>query len=495
MFPDMELVREAQVELDYVIQESVAAITNLLNQRKPAKVKKPVTVSTEKIYGRQPNKPKSATLHAKATSDGNVNTSAVERLETPVIEAIATPEETPKQNTPSPNEVLADLLSFEANAFESKGGTPATVIIPVAGATHIRNNKTTSKNEVIGINDLLSGYINDEENGDQRDAEPSNSSFLDIDNLYGRSKIDIDNLHGQSKGENTTQAVEKVHPKTKALHQASEKVHLTPKRPQKPGRPKAEIRKTFKTLFQSAQPTDQRTNDSTYGHNAQPSRKKNVMKANGKETLRTLSQSIQSVTERNSGLTNSPNAPLPRSLMRSLIKKGLLTDEMMVQLHKEWKEAQEHGEVLSEQGEVPTESLKDNQRMNSTSNSMSDTQGEVPSESTALRDNQRMNSTSNSISDSLGASGKNSDSGHTVIEKPIERNQSLADAETETMNDNNNAESKQMSSSGGVNSDEVSINDVESRNNNTNAQQTNSSDSDNKGSTLAKFFQSFKIGK
>ena len=48
MFPDMELVRESQIELDYVIQESVAAITALLKGHKAARVKAPVIIATEK---------------------------------------------------------------------------------------------------------------------------------------------------------------------------------------------------------------------------------------------------------------------------------------------------------------------------------------------------------------------------------------------------------------------------------------------------------------
>ena len=56
MFSDMELVRESQIELDYVIQESVAAITALLKGHKAARVKAPVIIATEKTYGRRLHK-------------------------------------------------------------------------------------------------------------------------------------------------------------------------------------------------------------------------------------------------------------------------------------------------------------------------------------------------------------------------------------------------------------------------------------------------------
>ena len=51
MFPDMELTRESQSELDYVIQISVAAITALLKGQRP-KVKPDIIIASEKSYGK-----------------------------------------------------------------------------------------------------------------------------------------------------------------------------------------------------------------------------------------------------------------------------------------------------------------------------------------------------------------------------------------------------------------------------------------------------------
>ena len=67
MFPDMEFIREAQSELDYVIRSSVAAITSLLKGKTPG-IRPAKVISSEKKFGKwvpplaQPNPTRVETL-------------------------------------------------------------------------------------------------------------------------------------------------------------------------------------------------------------------------------------------------------------------------------------------------------------------------------------------------------------------------------------------------------------------------------------------------
>ena len=484
MFPDMELVKESQIELDYVIQESVAAITALLNAHKTARVKVPITISTEKTYGKKMKK---------------TNSPVAGTVDSPVAD-------------------ISDILS------DSNVHSVDLEAVDIEGVETVPHNKTNFNNKAVDIGDILKGYsANENDNREEREIglsdtvvtegkyyrassrvnranqdkihpgdmlgdmgkDGSNNAFSRKNNIDTKDmslKQELKDLSGRDSKQSITQAFDKVYAKNRS--EVEVKTNINP------------TRKTIKQEGKTSILSKTVDIDTNYAKAVKenPVETKKYQK-NGK-TLKTLFQSTQPKgVETNQSLTDATHAvpPKKQSLMRALIKKGLITDEMMAQLHREWKEAQQQNQTM-------TELITPNAEQRTSTNST------LPS-----NDLDRKHKKSKKKQLDL----KNLKSHRSVTEKPLETNKNLTnDSYTETDNNNddtetdsnNDTEARQKTSSDSF-SDSVSVsvggNGDSDGNNSTKSEERTSSHSDSLNNSvnvsnstfITRLAQFFKDGK
>ena len=299
MFPDMELVKESQIELDYVIQESVAAITALLNAHKTARVKVPITISTEKTYGKKMKK---------------TNSPVAGTVDSPVAD-------------------ISDILS------DSNVNSDDLEAIDIEGVETVPHNKTNFNNKAVDIGDILKGYSAIEnDNREEREICLSDTGVTEGKYYKNRASSSVnranqDKIHpGDMLGDTGKDGTNNAFSRKNNID--TKDMSLKQKLKDLSGRDIKQSITQAKSVKENPVETKKHQKNGT--------------------TLKTLFQSTQPVTEKpvetNQSLTEASHAVPSKnqSLMRALIKKGLITDEMMAQLHREWKEAQQQNQTMTE---------------------------------------------------------------------------------------------------------------------------------------------------
>ena len=451
MFPDMELVRESQTELDYVIQESVAAITALLKGAKTVKTKAPVIIATEKSYGRrlqlQPHKEKLKTkVHGAVTI--NEGSKATIQMENVVDSQLSDADSQISDRTASP---VADLFS-DSNPLYDDQETGHK------GVETISHNETDIMKEIIDIRETKykidlpvvnrecediqkkkNIFSADKNKGEENVIDLIDDTIKDMDVV--RESEDKKNAFSTVKGirqQNETDLVGNrfrnmgVKESEKYIKRAFGRVYAINRgegedadinQPENTG-----IRDHLNSHFKKVK---QHPFDFHFSKNIKQGNKSAFIKTEdidtknirGRETLlynkfgvrmpkrprnnlmnlKNLFQSSESVTEKpaetGESLTveSQPGPMEEESLMSTLIKKGLITEEMMAQLHREWREAQErtHSNSDSDSDGDSVSNRKAEQRTLRNSDSDSDSVGNRKAK-------QRTSRNSDSDSNSVG---------------------------------------------------------------------------------------------
>ena len=149
MFPDMEFIREAQSELDYVIRSSVAAITSLLKGKTPG-IRPAKVISSEKKFGKwvpplaQPNPTLVETLETSPLhiSDFFVNT---DKAQVEAEDQISDKESSGSES--SDKIVNSDKLEVEAEVQNSDEESSRSEISETIQSAHaVRNIVQSMRN-------------------------------------------------------------------------------------------------------------------------------------------------------------------------------------------------------------------------------------------------------------------------------------------------------------------------------------------------------------
>ena len=260
MFPDMEFIREAQSELDYVIRSSVAAITSLLKGKTPG-IRPAKVISSEKKFGKW------------VPPLAQANPTLVETLEKSPLHISDF-----FVNTDKAQVEAEDQISDESSGSEI-------------------SDKTVNRDKA---------QVEAEDRSSDKESSGSESS----DKIVNSDKVEVE-AEVQISGEESSRS--EISETIQSAH-AVRNIVQSMKNPRTDG---------LKKLHEKDQNREQRNLKS--------------------ESLKKYFTSVSAGSE------SKVNEMMKGELARDLIKKGLISEELIQQLYGEWKNSSLHDKTENEE--------------------------------------------------------------------------------------------------------------------------------------------------